>query len=335
MKRIQKHLLALIFLTLSLIIFAQNIFKYEREITNKENYDYQEIEFQNENDNIKLSGTLIKPKSDFDKIVIIVPGSGKDTRYAHFVLAEKLIENGMAVFRFDERGIAKSEGIYSELVSDLSNDLSFAFKELKRKYGNKKIGIIGHSLGGMAALMAIPNNIQPNFTVLIEVPVKKNGAFVINQIKMDYENSLPEIIRKGKTRNEIINFLKGYIEVINNNPKSFETELKKYIKEKKFNRKFIALSKDEVFVEMATADLEEVLKKSSIPTLYLIGTKDKIINHSEEIALINSFQNQKIEVHIFEGLNHWLTDRNGVVGSSLYEMDKEPLSLIINWLTEK
>ena len=37
----------------------------------------------------------------------------------------------------------------------------------------------------------------------------------------------------------------------------------------------------------------------------------------------------------FDGLNHYLTDRNGKVGSSLYEMDKEPLNMIINWTLKK
>ena len=69
---------------------AQHIFEYEREIKIKENYNYQEIEFHNTLDKIKLSGTLISPKTEFNKIVLIIPDTGKDPRYAHFVLAEEL-----------------------------------------------------------------------------------------------------------------------------------------------------------------------------------------------------------------------------------------------------
>lgn len=331
-----KNIFNLLFIVYSLTGYSQNIFDYEREISNKENFNFQEIDFQNIDEDISLSGTLITPKSDFSKIVIIVPGSGKDTRYTHFILAEELLKSGNAVFRFDERGIGKSEGEYSELATGLSNDLRFAIYELQKGYSDKKFGVIGHSLGGIATLMAIEKKIKLDFIVFIETPIKKNGAFVINQLKMDYEYRIPKEMRKGKTKDEMILFLEGYFQVINESqPSSLKKDIRKYIKEKNFKRKFIVLLKDPFFIEMANVNLEEVLKESSIQTLYLTGTKDRIINHTEEISLVKSFNNPNIETHIFEDLNHWLTDRNGVVGSSLYQMDVEPLSLIIDWISKK
>ena len=73
---------------------------------------------------------------------------------------------------------------------------------------------------------------------------------------------------------------------------------------------------------MAITDLEETLKYSSFQTLYIIGTKDKIINHSSEINLIDAFSNPNIEVEVFTDLNHWLTEKEAKVGTSLYLMDK-------------
>ncbi len=331
-----RQILSIILLLYSFISKSQNIFKYEKEVSNIENYDFQEIDFQNLKENIKLSGTLIKPKSDFDKIVIIVPGSGKDTRHSHYILAEQLLKNNIAVYRFDERGIGKSEGNYSELATDLSNDLNYAFKNLQKKYTNKKIGIIGHSLGGIATLKIIEENSNPNFIILIEAPIIKNGAFIINQFKMNYENSIPEIIREGKTKNEIVTFMEGYLHVIkNSNPNSLKKEVKKYIQDKGFNKRFIALLNDEFLTEMASTNIENTLKNTSIKTLYVTGTKDLIINHKDEINLIESFKNPNIENKIFESLNHYLTDRNGTVGSSLYQMDQEPLSDIKNWILKQ
>ena len=331
-----KKILLLFFLVFSFNGYSQNIFDYEREIRNKENFDFQEITFQNKDEDLQLSGTLITPLSDFSKIVIIVPGSGKDTRYAHFILTEELLKRGNAVFRFDERGTGKSEGKYSELATGLSNDLRFAVYDLQKKYTDKNFGVIAHSLGGIATLMTMEKKIKPDFLVFIETPIKKNGAFVINQLKMDYENRIPKEMRKGKTKDEMIDFLEGYFQVINESDSaSLKKDLRKYIKDKNFQRKFIVLLKDPFFIEMANVNLEEVLKETSVPTLYLTGTKDRIINHSEEISLVKSFNNPNIETYTFEGLNHWLTDRNGVVGSSLYQMDVEPLSLIIDWVSKK
>lgn len=329
-----KQTFSIIFLICSFFVNAQNIFKYEKEINDSIHYDFEEIDFQNSDEKINLSGTLIKPKLDFDKIVIIVPGSGKDTRYSHYILAEELLKNNIAVYRFDERGIGKSEGKYSELAIDLANDLNVAFKELQTKYSPKKIGIIGHSLGGVATLESIEKNCNPDFIVFIETPVKKNGAFVLNQIEMNYETSLPQFMREGNTKEEVMAFLKGYFEVVRNfNQKpNLEKEVKKYIKEKGFNKRFIALLNDAFLMEMVTVNLEDTIKNSTIKSLYLIGTLDKFINHKEETNTVESFKNQNIEIKIFNGLNHYLTDRNGAIGSSLYQMDEEPLKLIIDWI---
>ena len=317
------------------IINSQNIYNYEKEISNKEYYDFKEIDFENTTKNIKLSGTLITPKTVYEKIVIIVPGSGRDTRYSHFVLAEEFLKNNIAVYRFDERGVGKSQGEYTELAGDLSEDLSYALKKLQKQFHYKKFGIIGHSLGGIATLNSINNN-NLDFIVLIETPIVKNGAFLVNQFERNYENSIPEVMRRGKTKTEITSFLKGYIDVISKSvPNSTKKEVKEYIKEKGFKKRFIALLDDTFFIEMARTNIEDTVKGLSIETLYLTGTTDKIINHEQEIDLLKSFKNPNIEFMEFDGLNHYLTDRNGKVGSSLYDMDKKPLNMIINWTLDK
>lgn len=282
-----KKTLLIILLFCFSIVNSQNIYDYEKEVSNKEYYDFKEIDFENTNENIKLSGTLITPKTVFEKIVIIVPGSGRDTRYSHFVLAEEFLKNNIAVYRFDERGVGKSEGNYSELAGDLSMDLSYALKNLQKEFYDKKFGIIGHSLGGIATLNVINNDLD--FVILIETPIIKNGAFLVNQFERNYENSIPEVMRKGKTKTEITSFLKGYIDVISKStPNSTKKEVKEYIREKGFKKKFIVLLDDTFLVEMARTNLEDTVKGLSIKTLYLTGTKDKIINHEQEIDLLKT-----------------------------------------------
>ena len=86
---------------------------------------------------------------------------------------------------------------------------------------------------------------------------------------------------------------------------------------------------------MARINLEDKVKNLSLKTLYLTGTHDKIINHEQELDVLRSFKNPNIEIVEFDGLNHYLTDRNGKIGSSLYKMDNAPLDVIINWILEK
>lgn len=320
----------------TIAVNSQNIYDYEKEISNKENYSFKEIDFKNDAENLTLSGTLITPTTNFDKIVIIVAGSGKDTRYAHFVLAEEFLKNGIAVYRFDERGIGKSEGQFSEMAEDLSNDLGFAIKKLRKNYKNKKIGVVGHSLGGIATLKMIKTTIDLEFMILIETPVIKNGAFVLHQIGANYEKRIPEVMRRGITKDEFMVFLEGYIKVVNNNNiNSLKKEVKKYIKDSGFKKRYVVLLDDPFLTDMATTNLEETLKNTSIKTLYLLGTKDVYIDHIDEYNLVKSFANKNIEIFTFEELNHWLTKKSAIKGTSLYQMDNEPLDLIVSWVLKK
>lgn len=323
--------------TLLLILFSiqgysQEIFTYERQADSLMMHNHEEIIVTNTIDRITLSGTIIKPKNGFTKIAIIVPGSGRDTRHSHYIIAEKLVNAGIAVFRFDERGLGKSGGICSELAGTLSRDLSFGYHALEAKFSDKKIGIIGHSLGGVAALEAVQKGLKPEFLVLIETPAIKNGAFIMNQITMNYENALPEVMRKGKSKEEVVAFLNALFSYVRDTPRS-NGEIKKFIKVQGFDKQFAAVLNDDFLMEMLHTDLEATLRNTAIPTLYLTGTKDKVINHTEETSLVKSFSNPNIDIGIFDGLNHWLTIKDAPVGSSLYNMDPEPLARILNWAT--
>ena len=86
---------------------------------------------------------------------------------------------------------------------------------------------------------------------------------------------------------------------------------------------------------MLTTNLESVVETISIPVLYLTGTKNKIIDYEKEIDLLRKFNNQNIEIQIFKDLNHWLTDKNAVIGDSLYNMDETALNAIKKWLNNK
>lgn len=329
----QRSLLILFFF-IGFTSFSQTVFSYEKEINNKEDYIFSDIQFYNSTDKINLFGTLITPKQDYSKIVIIVPGSGKDTRNSHFYLAEELLKINVAVFRFDERGVGLSEGEYSELVATLSTDLYFGFQKIKTTFPEKEIGIIGHSIGGIASLSFNNSQIKPSFIILIEASIIKNGAFIFNQLKMDYENTLPSQLKENKSKEEVLTFLKGYFQIIiNSNKKELKRNAKKYIKNEGFNSKFIYLLNDDFLIEMLGTNNEEIVKQTSIRTLFLTGTHDKTIEHEAEIKLINSFHNQNIETQVYENLNHYLTKENSPVGTSLYLIDDKPLQKIIAFIT--
>ncbi len=111
----------------NIVVYSRDVFGYEKKITYNEKYNFEEIDFQQTEENIILSGTLISPKIEFDRIVIIIPGSGKDRRSSLVILSEELLKNNIAVFRYDERGVGKSEGKFNNITYGISNKINDVF----------------------------------------------------------------------------------------------------------------------------------------------------------------------------------------------------------------
>ncbi|MEO0046857.1 MAG: hypothetical protein RL705_2048, partial [Bacteroidota bacterium] len=199
MRENSKIYLIFIFTLISYFIKAQEIYTYEKPISNVQNYIFSQLETENKNDNLLLKGTLIEPKTSYSKIVIIVPGSGKDTRNSHYKLTEKLLENNIAVYRYDERGCGTSTGNFNTYyynINDMTNDLKFVFSDLKSKKSleNKKIGLIGHSLGGMATVGILESLLIPDFFVQWATPIQSKGAFLKYQLKTGVNKFEDELI---------------------------------------------------------------------------------------------------------------------------------------------
>ena len=126
-------------------------------------YKTEDVFFTNPKaNNIKLAGTLTLPSGEKNlSVAILISGSGPQDRNEELlghkpflVLADYLTRNGIAVLRYDDRGVAESEGIHKDATSaDFATDVEAAVNYLKtRKDINKKqIGLIGHSEGGLIA----------------------------------------------------------------------------------------------------------------------------------------------------------------------------------------
>jgi len=141
-------------------------------------YYSEDVKFNNTKDSIELAGTLTLPKKDgIFPVVVLISGSGPQNRNEELlghkpflVLADHLTKNGIAVLRFDDRGIGESTGNFQEATTvGFASDVKSAVEYLKsRKEINKnKIGLIGHSEGGIIAPMVAAELEDINFIVLL------------------------------------------------------------------------------------------------------------------------------------------------------------------------
>ena len=323
------------FLLVCTFVNGQIMFSHEREIQGKENYNFNELDFFNHTDGLRLSGTLVSPKKSYTKIIIIVPGSGKDTRYAHHKLATSFLKNNIAVYRFDERGVGKSQGHYTSAIDRLTDDISYCIKHIKSLaiFKDKEVGILGHSLGGMASAITTKNSFtstsKVDFLIQIASPVKNFSNASKHQIKTLTQHKI-----KNKSEKETVALLETLLQITNNNKNISDIALRnkgiEAIKEQGFNLKDIRFW-SYTHITLFKQDYEAIYKQLQIPTIYLIGAKDKFVNPKTEISLLKKYNNPLITVKVMDNLNHYLT-AGALQPNVIYNIDKKATDTIINWI---
>jgi alpha-beta hydrolase superfamily lysophospholipase len=144
-------------------------------------YSSEDVTFGNKKFNIFLAGTLTIPNGNGPfPAVILITGSGAQNRdealQGHkpfLVIADWLTRNGIAVLRYDDRGVGKSQGDYAASTSaDLSTDVEAAFLFLKNnpRINPSSIGLVGHSEGGLIAPIVASANPEIGFIVSLAGP---------------------------------------------------------------------------------------------------------------------------------------------------------------------
>ena len=126
-------------------------------------YEEEHVSFVNEQDHITLAGTLTRPThKKAITAVVLISGNGPQDRNQNFmehktflVLAHLLTNRGIAVLRYDDRGVAESEGDFSAATSfDFARDAIAGVRLLRENYKYSKVGVIGHSEGAIIAPLA-------------------------------------------------------------------------------------------------------------------------------------------------------------------------------------
>jgi pimeloyl-ACP methyl ester carboxylesterase len=150
------------------------------------NYKSEDVEYDNADKTVHLAGTLTYPSSGSNfPAAILISGSGQQDRdesimgYKPFaVIADRLTKLGFAVLRVDDRGMGKSTGEVEKASSaDFAKDVITSLEYLKgrKEIDKNKLGLIGHSEGGLIASVVAAERKDINFVILLAGP-GINGA---------------------------------------------------------------------------------------------------------------------------------------------------------------
>ena len=156
---------------------------YERPQEPKRPFPYTEeqVAYENQAGGVKLAATLTLPRGagPFPAVVLIT-GSGPQDRdeslaghRPFLVLSDYLTRRGFAVLRADDRGVGGSSGSNSASTTmDFAGDAlaGVAFLKTRKEIDARRIGLVGHSEGGLIAPIAANRSTDVAFIVMMAGP---------------------------------------------------------------------------------------------------------------------------------------------------------------------
>jgi pimeloyl-ACP methyl ester carboxylesterase len=156
-------------------------------------YKTEDVAFESVS-GVRLAGTVTIPAGPGPfPAVVMVSGSGPqdrdETLMGHkpfLVLADFLARRGIASLRYDDRGVGKSTGSFGQGTSeDFANDAESAVRFLRghSAVAPSRVGIVGHSEGGMIGPMVAARTGDVAFLVLLAGPGISGDSILVLQSK--------------------------------------------------------------------------------------------------------------------------------------------------------
>ncbi|HAV53753.1 alpha/beta fold hydrolase [Aequorivita vladivostokensis] len=322
----------LILLLTSTSFFAQDNLNRPQTPQAPFSYNIEEVSFQNMQDSITLKGTFTYPKTGGNfTTAILISGSGPQNRNSEilghksfWVLADYLASHGIAVLRYDDRGVGESTGDFSKATSvDFAEDVvaAITYLEGRKEIDPKKIGLIGHSEGGVIAPMVASENKNVAFIVSMAGVMIPGSELLLlqKQLQLRSMGSSDSFISKE------IEFDKGIMSTVTTSPvDSLKYNLEKYTSDffkehpnfpsehgmtEAYYKTLIVESYSSPWLSnFIRYDPINALENVDCPFLALNGEKDLQVPAKENLGVLlrisEADTTKKITLKSYPGINH-------------------------------
>jgi hypothetical protein len=291
-------------------------------------YREEEVSYANPVASITLAATLTIPpgKGPFPAVLLIL-GSGPHDRdealMGHrpfWVLADYLTRHGIAVLRADDRGVGKSGGNFATgTTADFATDAEAGVAYLRERpeVDPHKIGLIGHSEGGIIAPMVAARNPNVAFIVMMAGSGVPGDQILVAQTRLIAEAAGQSPVEAEKNANEE----REVLALVKNEKDSaaLESDLRKRLAgkgpEAQVDAQIKALTSP-WFRYFLAYDPAGALRKVQCPVLALNGEKDLQVPPTLNLPVIRQALeeggNKHFETDELPGLNHlFQTARTG------------------------
>lgn len=284
-------------------------------------YREEEVSYPNKAGGNTLGATLTIPpgKGPFPAVLLIV-GSGPHDRdeslMGHkpfLVLADYLTRQGIVVLRADKRGVGQSTGdALTGTTADYAIDAEagVAYLKTRSEVNPRKIGLIGHSEGGIIAPMVAARNRDVAFIVMMAGSGVPGDQILVEQARLIAQASG---VSKEKADENAVNE-QAVLTLV-------ETEKNAALLDKKLREKLAAdgvtESRIDASIHFATEpwfryfisyDPATALRKVACPVLAINGSLDLQVPPAQNLPAIRKALedggNKHYEVDELPGLNH-------------------------------
>jgi pimeloyl-ACP methyl ester carboxylesterase len=244
-------------------------------------------------------------------------------------ISHALSEAGIVTLRYDKRGIGNSTGDKGDFPEPSFRDLKAAVDFLGRQpsVDTDRIALVGHSLGGLWALMEAADNPDIAAVCLLATPAKPFGEVIIEQVvglkslQGASDDEITMIV--AQQRALYLQLRSGQI-----NPDFYSEPLRSELE-------FL-----EAIIDVAGAEYTKEIKS---PALILQGDKDLFTVIPEEAELLKEAfiegGNEQVELVLFTDLDHVFRPTHDQPGVELYYEDRGPVAeevveTIVDWMKE-
>jgi hypothetical protein len=325
-------------------------------------YKSEDIVFSNKTARIELAGTLTIPegKGPFAAVVLVTesgPQNRNEELLGHkpfLVLSDFLTRNGIAVLRYDDRGTNKSKGNFARSTTfDFADDAEAAFNYLltRNEINHDKIGIAGHSEGGMIAPVIAARNKKVRFIILLAGPGLTGREILLRQtalISKAYGMSDGKIDSANAINNKIY-------EVLEKEPDSLiaSRKIKQIISEEyegysKEEKQHETIEAEQTIRQVNTRWLRTFLRfdpsiylsKVQCPVLALNGANDLQVPPDEDLnAILDIMEktgNKFYQINKLPELNHLFQHSKTGLPAEYNQIEEtfapEAMQVIVDWL---
>ena len=298
-------------------------------------YDVEKTTFTNTKEKIKLAATLTLPtQTEKTPAVILIAGSGPNDRdetiFAHkpfWILADYLTRQGIAVLRYDKRGVEESEGEYfTATTKDFAEDVEAAISYLKTReeIDVTNIGLIGHSEGGIIAPMVASQSSDVKFIVLMAGLGVSGTELVLVQHQHEFDKQSLTDEQKENLNKALINLysnILSWTEYAGSDEERSQLEEDLGILWESLASDTQAAMQKETFVKQTTSkiispwfryflgiDPLEYIEKLTIPVLAINGENDTQVEYQSNLdgieTALKKANNKQYTIKSYPHLNH-------------------------------